>query len=71
MDFTIKIRQLPTEVISLTDNIAHEVGTDLKRSTVQELADLIANYASTITGVGFRPANAGKHYPIAQLKSLF
>jgi hypothetical protein len=55
----------------LTDNIAHEVGTDLKRSTVQELADLIANYASTITGVGFSPANAGKHYPIAQLKSLF
>jgi hypothetical protein len=45
-------RQLPTD-ISLTDNIAHEVGNDLARSTVQELADLIANYASTITGLAF------------------
>jgi hypothetical protein len=31
MDFTsLRLGQLPTEVISLTDNIAHEVGTDLK-----------------------------------------
>jgi hypothetical protein len=38
MDFTsLRLGQLPTEVISLTDNIAHEVGTDLKEVRYKSL----------------------------------
>ena len=47
MDYTsLRLGQLPSEAISLTD--------DLKRGTVQELALFIANYASLIGGVGFK-----------------
>ena len=58
MDFTsLRLGQLPSAAINLTDNFAHEVGSDLRRATVQELADFIANYASAIQGAGFRPVN--------------
>ena len=46
---SIRLGQLPTAAISMTDNFAHEVGVDLKRGTIQELSDFIANYASTIS----------------------
>ena len=52
-----RLGQLPSAAISLSDNMAHEVDGNLKRATIQELSDFIANYASTIQGVGFRPAN--------------
>lgn len=51
---SIRVGQLPNEVISLTDKIPHEVGDDLKRATIEDLAIFISNYASTIIGVGFR-----------------
>jgi hypothetical protein len=50
-----RLGQLPSAAISLTDNFPHEVGTDLKRATVQELATFISTYASTLTGVSFNP----------------
>ena len=39
---SVRLGQLPTAAINLTDNFAHEVGTDLTRGTIQELADLVA-----------------------------
>lgn len=51
---TIRVGQLPSAVISLTDNIPHEVGADLKRGTVQSLADVISSYIGASSGVGFR-----------------
>ena len=58
MDYTsLRLGELPSAAISLTNNFAHEVGTDLKRATVQQLADFITNYGSTVSGVAFQPAN--------------
>ena len=55
MDFTsVRVGQLPSAAISLTDNFVHEVGTDLTRGTIEELSIFIANYASLVGGVGFR-----------------
>ena len=73
MDYTsLRLGQLPSAAISLTDNFAHEVGTDLKRGTIQELSDFIANYASTIQGVGFRPVNVvdGQTLPTTTTKEF-
>ncbi|CAH56673.1 peptidase [Flavobacterium phage 11b] len=73
MDFTsLRLGQLPTAAISLTDNIAHEVGSDLRKATVQELADFVANYASTIQGAGFRPVNVidGQTLPTTTTKEF-
>jgi hypothetical protein len=67
MDYTsIRVGQLPSEAISLTDNFAHEVGNDLKRGTIEQLAIFVANYASTIQGVGFRAVTVtdGQTLPI-------
>lgn len=51
---TIRVGELPSEVFSLTDKIAHEVGIDLKRGTVNELATFIAAFIGSSEGVGFR-----------------
>ena len=45
---TVRVGELPPEVFSLTDNIAHEVGTDLKRGTVQQLVDIIVPLVSAL-----------------------
>jgi len=39
---TIRTGELPTSPFSLTDKIAHEVGTDLKQSTISDLINFIA-----------------------------
>lgn len=51
---TIRTGQLPSAAFSLTDNIPHEIGVDLKRGTVQSLADVISAYIGASSGVGFR-----------------
>jgi hypothetical protein len=51
---TIRVGELPIEPFSLTDNIPHEVGTELKRGTVQQLSDFIATVIEVTGGVGFR-----------------
>lgn len=45
---TVRIGELPSNAFNLTDNIAHEVGTDLKRGTVQELIDFITPFIGAI-----------------------
>ena len=52
---TIRVGQLPSAPISLTDNIPHEVGSELHRATIEELSIFIATYVGTVGGVGFRP----------------
>lgn len=41
---TIRVGELPTAAFSLTDNVPHEVGVDLKRGTLQELIDFLRPY---------------------------
>ncbi|CAH56672.1 hypothetical protein PHG11b_45 [Flavobacterium phage 11b] len=45
---TLRVGELPPALFSLTDNLAHEVGTDLKKGTVQELINLIAPLVSAL-----------------------
>tara|TARA_R110000782_G_scaffold52087_2_gene111891 strand:+ start:415 stop:951 length:537 start_codon:yes stop_codon:yes gene_type:complete len=45
---TLRVGELPPALFSLTDNLAHEVGTDLKKGTVQELVNLIAPLVSAL-----------------------
>lgn len=52
---TVRVGELPPAPINLSDKIPHEVGTDLTRSTVQELADFIKDYIGTISGLAFNP----------------
>lgn len=52
---TIRVGQLASAPISLTDNIPHEVGSELHRATIEELSVFIATYVGTVGGVGFRP----------------
>ena len=52
---TIRVGQLPSASISLTDNIPHEIGSELHRATIEELSIFIATYVGTVGGVGFRP----------------
>lgn len=45
---TIRVGELPSAAFSLTDKIPHEVGTDLKRGTIQELIDFITPFIGAI-----------------------
>ena len=51
---TIRVGELPTEVFSLTDMIPHEVGTDLKKGSLNDLAIFISAFIGSSEGVGFR-----------------
>lgn len=51
---TIRVGQLPSDIFSLTDQLPHEVGTTLKRGTVQSLADVIGGYLGATGGLGFK-----------------
>ena len=67
---TIRVGQLPSASISLTDNIPHEVGSELHRATIEELSVFIATYVGTVGGVGFRPITVadGQTLPITAQK---
>lgn len=52
---TVRVGELPPSAISLTDNIPHEVGTELHQATVQNLADVIADYIASSEGLAFNP----------------
>jgi hypothetical protein len=45
---TLRVGELPPALFSLTDNLVHEVGTDLKKGTVQELINLVAPLVSAL-----------------------
>jgi len=67
---TVRIGQLGSAPINLTDNIPHESGSDLYRATIQELSDFIESRISTSTGVGFRPVTvtSGQTLPTTTVK---
>ena len=44
----VRVGELPSALFNLTDNLPHEIGTDLKRGTVQELINLIAPLVSAL-----------------------
>lgn len=45
---TIRVGDLPSSAFSLTDKIPHEVGTDLKQGTIQDLIDFISPFVNAI-----------------------
>lgn len=45
---TIRVGELPPATFNLTDLIPHEIGTDLKRGTVQQLLDLLRPLVSAL-----------------------
>ena len=45
---TVRVGELPPALFSLTDNLAHEVGTTLSRGTVQEFINLIIPLVSAL-----------------------
>ena len=45
---TLRVGELAPAAFSLTDNIPHEVGTDLKRGTIQELVDFITPFVNAM-----------------------
>lgn len=51
---TIRVGELSPEPFSLTDKIPHEVGTELKRGTIEDLATFISAFIGSTDGVGFR-----------------
>ena len=55
-DFTtLRVGQLAEEVWSGTDNLPHEVGSELKRGTVANLATYIASVIDASEGLAFNP----------------
>lgn len=52
---TIRVGQLVEAVFSGTDNIPHEVGTDLRRGTIADLATYVAGVIESTGGLAFLP----------------
>jgi hypothetical protein len=51
---TIRVGQLAEAIFNLTDQIPHEVGTELKRGTIQDFADFLATYIGATSSIAFR-----------------
>lgn len=70
---TVRVGQLPEEIFNLTDNIPHEVGTDLKRGTLQNLATFIASVIEVSSGSGYLPISVtdGQQLPNVPTDSSF
>lgn len=52
---TVRVGELPPAGFNLTDNLPHEIGEELKRGTVQQLADVIGAYLGTSDSLAFNP----------------
>lgn len=52
---TVSVGNLPPADFNLTDNLAHEIGEELKRGTVKQLAELIVSYLGTSDSLAFNP----------------
>lgn len=52
---TIRVGQLVETVFSGTDKIPHEVGTDLRSGTINDLAVYVAGLIEATTGIAFLP----------------
>lgn len=68
---TARVGELPSNPISLTSKVAHEVGTELNQGTVQALADVIGAYLGTIGGLSFNPTTVsdGQQLPATSAKA--
>jgi len=45
---TVSVGELPSAAFSLTDNIPHEVGSDLKKGTIEDLITFISPFVGAI-----------------------
>ena len=52
---TIRVGQLVEAPFNSTDNIPHEVGTDLRRGTITDLATFIGGLIGSMGGLSFLP----------------
>lgn len=52
---TVRVDQLSPDVITLSSLLPHQVSTELKQGTIQELVDLVAAAVGAGSGVGFLP----------------
>lgn len=52
---TIRVGQLVEAPFNLTDNVPHEVGTDLRRGTINDLSDFIAGVIGVTGSLAFLP----------------
>lgn len=52
---TIRVGQLPPNALSMSSILPHEVSSSLKRITMQEIADFIADYIGTASSLAFNP----------------
>jgi hypothetical protein len=52
---TVRVGQLPEAPFNSTDNVPHEVGTELKRGSINNLATYIASIIGTTSAIGFLP----------------
>jgi hypothetical protein len=52
---TVRVDQLPNEPATLSSLLAHQVGTELKQTSVSDFISLVANAIESGSGVGFLP----------------
>lgn len=52
---TVRVGQLPPNPLSMSSILPHEVSSSLKRITMQEVADFIADYIGTASSLAFNP----------------
>lgn len=51
---TARVGELPIGDFNLTDKIPHEIDGELYQGSIQNLANLVGDYLSSVEGVGFR-----------------
>jgi len=54
---TVRVDQLPSEPATLTSLLPHQVGTELKQTTVEAFITLVATAIESGSGVGFLPVS--------------
>lgn len=52
---TVRVGELPSATINLSDKIPHEIDTELFHTDIQSLADFIKDYIGTVSSLAFNP----------------
>jgi hypothetical protein len=70
---TVRIGQLASASFSLSDNLAHEVGTELKKGSIQEFVDFLIPVIGGTTGSSYFPLTvvSGDQLPNVPTESVF
>jgi len=70
---TVRVGQLPSSALNLTDNIPHEVGTTLNRATIQDLVNFVSTAIGATDAVGFLPITVtdGQQLPSVPVNPSF